>query len=187
MSVTFSAEDNSPADTTQWELYCDASGTDIRLGDVWTGYRNAAAEADAHGLLCGACEGYGAQLREVHADGAPVPLNVNNRNAHDLLAALGYLGEPLDDAAGLLGGPVYDLCGADDARAFRDRVELALGVTRPADAGLPALTYRGGTPAAPGATVYDCGREPGYLTGRLEQLRELASRCVAAGVRVTWA
>jgi hypothetical protein len=184
MSVTFSPE-LSAVDTAQFELICDNGE---QIGDIWTGTANAHREADAHALVCTylLCQQYGAEVRELHADGDPVPVNVHNRNAQDLLAALGYLREPLEDGVGVLGGPVYDMSGDDNARAFLDRVELALGVNRPVDAGLPEITYRAGTADRPGTTVVDFGRAPGHLTMRLEELRELASRCLAKNLRVTW-
>jgi hypothetical protein len=171
MSVTFEAA--STADMTDERVFrLTCSGDEQPIGE-FVGYGNAYLEAQAHGLICAdtLCAGYGADLEEIHADGAPVPVNVNNRNAMDLLAVLGY---PV-----ALDPEERDLAGVDDAAAFLARVEVALALA-PADPGLPTIAYRDG------ATVTDCGRRPGYLQERLAGLRDLALACQAAGARVAW-
>lgn len=172
MSVTFSPEITGAADTRTFRLTC--SKGDV-LGD-WTGYSNAYAEAQAHGLLCDGtlCQGYGADLDEV---GAEPSVNVCNRNAADLLTVLGY---PVD-----LEAP--ELCGDADAADFAARVTLAAAMEP--DGTLTEIVVTGveflpGVVAA--GTYVSAGREASYLTDRLAELQALAAWCVENGRRVVW-
>ncbi len=173
MSVTFAAETTSAADARQFELTCSTGAV---LG-TWTGYANAYAEAQAHGLLCtdDLCQGYGADVDEVHADGEPVPVNVNNRNAITILTALGYPVE-LEDP---------ELLGEADAADFLARVDLADALA-PVSPAIEEVAYQDGNTGRPGAQVVECGRREGYLQDVLPALRALAVACQAAGLRVTW-
>lgn len=175
MSVTFSAESVTTADTRTFELRCEGGGT---IGGLWTGYRNALTEAHAHGLVCPSCVLYGAYIDEVPSPGNPATVNVSNANAAALLTALGMR---------LPGEEYPDLCGTEDARVFLDRVEVALsGAVGLDDSGTTPVTYQAGDLEHPGALVIECGRSPGYLTRRLGELRELAHACLTEGLRVTW-
>jgi len=168
MSITFAAMDTNDVDTRVFAVTCEVDGN---LGE-FVGYANAYVEAQAHDLICTSdlCRGYGADVDEVFADGDPVPVNVANRNAIDLLSALGY---PVD-----LDDP--DMFGDEDAAAFLGRVEVALALA-PADNGLVEVTWSTG-----GAVNIDCARRPGYLQGRLSDLRDLALACQRSGQRVMW-
>lgn len=76
----------------------------------------------------------------------------------------------------VLGLPVDDMAGEEDAEAFLGRVLLALAVA-PASAELP--TFQEGN-------VVFGGRRAGYVQERLAQLRGLAETARALGLRVTW-
>lgn len=170
MSVTFAAEVTTTADTRVFAVKCDDGQT---IGE-YVGYTLAYGEAQAHSLVCGndMCQGYGADLFEIFADGQPVPVNAANRNAQDILAVLGYTVIVDGDA---------ELFGDSDADAFLGRVELALGLT-PADEGLTEIVYQ----EDGGATFVDCARHAGYLQEKLADLRALALACKATHARIVW-
>ncbi|TQK49869.1 hypothetical protein FBY35_0145 [Streptomyces sp. SLBN-118] len=88
------------------------------------------------------------------------PVDMANSNAARVLDTLGYA-EPYGD---------------EDARLFLGRVLLALALN-PEDAGRPAVVD---------GRFTDCGRAPGYVQSRLNELRELAQYAHARGLRVTW-
>lgn len=163
MSVTFTA----PVDqvTLVYRLTCD----DRTVLGEYAGYQNAYLEAQVHALVCtqDLCQGYGAEVDQVIPEGDPVPLNVSNRNAMDILAALGFQVLTED-------GP--NLEGEEDAGTFLARVDIALALA-PVDPGLVEVVVGNAT---------DCGREPGYLQDRLLALRELALACQRAGLPVIW-
>jgi hypothetical protein len=172
MSITFAAEITGTDDARVFEVRCD----DGSMIGEFVGYANAYGEAQAHALVCtlSLCQGYGADMDEVFADDAPVPVNVHNANAVVLLDALGYApaehdaSDPFD---------VPDLAGDAGAADFLGRVELALGLA-PVDAGRPATQD---------ARWLTGARRPGYLQDRLAELRNLALACQRSGARVTWA
>jgi hypothetical protein len=94
-------------------------------------------------------------------------INVSNANAMVILEALGY---------GIL--TEYDeLFGAASAEEFRGRVLTALAVA-PEDEGVPFHQVAD--------NVFECGRRPGYLQGRLAELHELADWCIQHDRPVQW-
>lgn len=173
MSVTFAAEITSAADTRQFDVVCE----DGQIIGRYTGYSLAYGESQAHSLVCtnDLCQGYGADVDEVHDADNPQVVNMNNRNAMDVLRAVGLL--PNAD----------DLCGAMDARQFVDLIgtALAVGVR---DAALPTIdaTGIGFLGAEFAGRSIDFGREAGYITGKLRALLTLGEECLRLGVRVTW-
>ena len=172
MSVTFAAE-MPAADTRQFDVTCE----DGQLIGRYTGYSLAYSEAQAHSLVCtnGLCQGYGADVEDVHDADTPQGVNMNSRNAMDVLRAIGLLSD------------VDDLCGAMEARQFIDLIgtALAVGVR---DAALPTIdaTGIGFMGAEFAGRSIDFGREAGYITGRLRELLALGEECLRLGVRVTW-
>lgn len=168
MSVTFAPEITSTVDDRTFEIVCE----DATVICERTGYSNAYAEAQAHSLICDIdlCDEYGAEVREVFADGQPVPVNVANRNAMDVLAVLGY---PID-----LEEP--DLYGEATADDFLARVTLAAAMEP--EGGLTEVAFKG----AGGATWIDCARRDGYLVEVLAELRTLAEACRRQGARIVW-
>lgn len=173
MSVTFAAAITADADTRVFAVTCSDGG---KIGE-FVGYGLAYAEAQAHGLLCAddLCQDYGADVDQIHSDLDPEGVNMNNRNAMDVLRALGLLPD------------ADDLCGAMEARKFVDLVgaALAVGVHDPA---LPTIDATGigfmGADFA-GRSV-DFGREGGYITEKLRALLTLGEACVRLGAEVTW-
>ncbi len=95
-------------------------------------------------------------------------VNVSERNAVLLLQALGYR-EPFECSP---------LAGAATVEEFRGRVLTALALAR-ADDGAP---WRETSPR-----FTDCGRRPGYLQDRLEELHELADWCIQHHREIQWA
>ncbi|MFI5496616.1 hypothetical protein [Actinoplanes sp. NPDC051859] len=184
MSVTFAAELPDGTDNRTFLIVCDS--TTAPLAHI-VGYAEAEVEAQAHGLLCNRCADYGAEIREEFAEGDPVPVNVANANAVELLQLLGFDLDLQDAAVSPLGDPLPEMVGAIAARLFLDRVDVALsGALDVNDCGTTPLTYRLGDTDRTGAIVHDFGRRPGYLTDRLRQLRDLALACEARGLRVVW-
>lgn len=96
-------------------------------------------------------------------------LNVNNRNAIDVLRALG------------LEANYDDLSGQIDATDLLGRLLVALAV-QPVDQGIDTRAS-----STSGATIIECGRPDGYLHSRFEELTVIARRAAAIGRTVTWA
>lgn len=162
MSVTFSVE--SPI--IGWVSAC-ACGQ-VRTTTMYETYDavRAAIDAGAENPQCRSCDGYGdgpyASAISLF-DEAP-EVNVSNANAGTLLRALGLYEQ---------GG---DLTGALSGEEFASKVIQARVLT-PQDAGVPAMAY---------GAVQDCGRRPGYIQERLDQLQEIANFAWDKGVAVTW-
>lgn len=114
MSVTFSPEFASATDDRTFALICEASGGEETVFET-VGYSDAYFEAQAHGLTCETCAGYGAEVREINAEPS---MNLANRNAMDVLALLGYVVD-LEDP---------DLCGTAEPADFLARITLARGM-----------------------------------------------------------
>lgn len=173
MSVTFSAEITA-VDVRVFRVTCE-DGT--ILGE-FTGRANAQSEANTHGLVCSdsLCRGYGADVDEIETGATPLTVNVSNRNALDILRAFGRC-PAIGDAP----------CGEIDAAELITLIDAALTVGV-ADNAL--VTIDGGSSGLGvldgGMRVVDCGREAGYVSGRLTELRALAIKCLAIGARVYW-
>lgn len=195
MSITFTAEirENDTLGYNVAHYLANAEG-DVFLSGPYQDYGTACQVAREHDALSddgdcrdGCC---GASVDDIpvpEMEGAP-EVNASNDNAVTVLQSLGFItGESREkDWDDMWNGP--SSCEAGD---FLGRVLLALAVS-PADAGVPAheasaRDMRGvGALFPEGMRVINCGREPGYLQMRLEQLRELAEFCQARGRLVTW-
>lgn len=162
MSVTFSVE--SPI--IGWVSAC-ACGL-VRTTTMYETYDavRAAIDAGAENPQCWSCDGYGdgpyASAISLF-DEAP-EVNVSNANAGTLLRALGLYEQ---------GG---DLTGALPGEEFASKVIQARVLT-PQDAGVPATQY---------GLVTDCGRRPGYVQDRLDELQEIANFAWDKGLAVVW-
>jgi hypothetical protein len=92
---------------------------------------------------------------------------MNNTNAQMVLSRLGYsTGEDLAGEAipdDLLGRAMLGNVGQDDSGI------ATVDVTEPGH-----------------AQIIECGVEPGYFTGRMAQLAELATEAKARGLMVVW-
>jgi hypothetical protein len=93
-------------------------------------------------------------------------LQVSNGNGLYILQTLGF---EQPEYTGVL--------SADD---FKGRVLLAEALS-PVDEGLPSYQL-----ATNGATIYNCGRAPGYLQDKLIQLLKIAEFAKANNSDVTW-
>lgn len=180
MSITFTAEYRD-GDITGWNIthYLCESG-DVVVSGPYRDYGVARAARDMHDESCRDEACCGAGLEDVPSRemaGAP-EVNMANDNAMLVMQALGLLtGEsPEQDWDDMWGGasecPAEDLLG---------RALMALAVS-PSDEGAPA--YDDSRPAGP--RWINCGRRPGYLQEKLEDLRGLAEFCRARGRLVTW-
>ena len=101
-----------------------------------------------------------------------VEVSVSNTNAALILEALGLLPDDVsfDDVC----------CGSMDAGDLLGRALMALALA-PEDEGMPAYEMVGS-----GAPMIQCGRHPGYLQDRLNQIQELARWCLRHRRDVEW-
>ena len=171
MSITFFAE--MPAvDVRLFRVSCEQGGP---IGDFPND--EAYGQAELHKLVCtdSLCRDYGADVDEIETAATPLPVNMATRNAVDVLRTLG-----LAPAIG------EEPCGEMDAHAFLILITFAIeiGVT---DSGLVDIDMAGGGAFEGGYRNIDCGRVPGYLTGHLTELADLARKCITSGARVVWA
>lgn len=162
MSVTFSVE--SPV--IGWVSAC-ACGT-VRTSTMYDTYTavRAAIDSEVENPHCGDCAEYGDgpyASAVTLFDEAP-EVNVANMNAGTLLRTLGLFEE---------GG---DLSGALSGAEFATKVTQAR-VLEPQDVGVPAVTH---------GAVVECGRRPGYIQDRLDELQEIGNFAWDKGVAVTW-
>lgn len=97
-------------------------------------------------------------------------LNLNNRNAHDVLALLGLLDEDEE----------WDLSGYVSGEDFLGRVLIAL-------AGLDLTTDdANGLPRVTEGNFTEWGRQPHYLRDRLNELREMADVSMKGNQLISW-
>jgi hypothetical protein len=173
VSVTFSTAIDPDAPVV-WFIECmDGLRRDLRETDD---YAAMADLLEVHGMTClnQDCREYGASLAVIHSG---PEVNVSNRNAADILEALGL---PFEDGSGSL-----------PADQFLGRVLTALAVA-PQDPGVPMheLVPGESTIFGPvsefGARFIDCGRREGYLQERLLQLEEVATHSMLEGREVSW-
>lgn len=165
MSVTFTAELREN-DIAGYGLTC----SELQYGQQQEPTAEYASYPEAHEALaqrtslCGSpCEAERCLPRVALIERDPAPVvNMANANAARVLETLGY--------------PDEELGGDEEAEVFFGAVLLASGLT-PYDEGIPAHQE---------GNVIDCGRRPGYLQDRLDELRELASWCYQRGRRVQW-
>lgn len=104
-------------------------------------------------------------------------VNVSQGNAMALLELLGFGAELNDD----------ELCGETGPDDFAGRILVArglLGLTSDAE-GIPATTDGG--PGTGRARWVECGRRPGYLAGRLDDLETVVADAAAHNGEVVWA
>lgn len=87
------------------------------------------------------------------------------------------------DLVGITGDDAY--CGSMSGEDLLGRVLVALALT-PEDEGTD--TYEAGPDEGhfQGGTHIFCGRRPGYLQDRLEQLHDIATFAAAEGATVRW-
>lgn len=162
MSVTFSVE--SPI--IGWVSTC-ACGA-VRTTTMYETYDavRVAIDAKIEHPQCQDCEEYG---DGPYADAVTLfdeapEVNMSNTNAGTLLRTLGLYEED------------GDLTGALPGAEFAAKVTEAR-VLAPQDAGVPAMAY---------GAIQDCGRRPGYIQDRLNQLQEIANFAWDKGVAVVW-
>jgi hypothetical protein len=96
-------------------------------------------------------------------------LNVNKRNAADLLSVLGYA-EAGD----------VEFCGEAPSDEFLGRVLLALGLLD------IATDDAHGLPEVEEGRFIECGRAPEYLHDRLAELQSIAEHAKAHDLLVDW-
>ncbi|QBI56821.1 hypothetical protein [Streptomonospora litoralis] len=121
---------------------------------------------------------------EDHDEDGP-DLAVSNANAATLLRLLGLRPEQhadAPDAVGPLGIVLHDeLAGIAPAEDILGRVLTATALLD------VATDDANGRPMVRDGNVIDCGRRPGYLAERLQQLAEVAAWARDHGAAVVWA
>ncbi|MBM0201816.1 hypothetical protein JNW90_00935 [Micromonospora sp. STR1s_5] len=170
MTITFTAE-YLDGDIRAYTGTCLADPTRFTVNRPTYTAANVETRAHAYGCADEDCRYFGGRVDADETTTWPT-VTVANANATTLLAALGYAVNEDDEW--------QDLSGAAAADEFLGRVLVALAVA-PADAGVPEHT------ALTNPRWIECGRRPGYLQDRLEQLRVLAETCQDAARRLTWA
>lgn len=149
----YSWADDCDVNETILATFTDEAEYQAYKGDVtnrdllWTGY-------DWH-----------VEAESVTADCPSV--NCSNRNAHDVLAALG-----LD---------TYEMCGSEPGATFRARVLVTMAEYNGGD-GLNPFTERENG----GATWHFAGRAEGYIGEKLAGLLLVAESAEALGLNVVW-
>lgn len=172
MSVTFSPDLSAVPYT--FGVSCYASEDRAVVGAVAT-YEEALTVRSVHMAECESCAYYGCFTTTTPVGHGDAPeVNVSNRNALDLLRALGV---PVDPETG------EGMVGRLSAEEMGARAILAQAAD---DEALPTISYRAGSPDRLGATMVDCGREAGYLAHRLGQIAEVVEYARTWGVGVTW-
>ena len=155
MSVTFNTTVSGSLLSVTLNYWCDLEST-VHGPDL------AAAQgiADVHHAICALCSSYQGVLvaPKYEQDG----INMANGNAADVLILLGY--------------PVDEMYGSDDADSFLGRVLVALGL-EPYDEGRPTLTD---------GNFIQSGTHPGYRQHRLNQLHDLALWAKSHQSDVNW-
>lgn len=167
MSITFRVD--SPVIGSVIECACGEYRSGLYTDDV------AAQEAVNEGATdarCGddLCNQRQPLILSEHAVDREPPINLSADNGARVLDALGL---------------PSDTWGSADGTDFEGRVLLALALL-PADAGIPANTFRAGTLPGPEMDLADGGRRENYLQDRLRQLLRMATTARENGLSVTW-
>lgn len=169
MSVTFSIAPSVLIED-KWVLECDCGYK--KSEQQYASHEEAVASLETvEKLLCGDdyCAASGMHVTFAPQEGDDLSINLSNMNARVVMESLGYS----NDEQIAFG----DATGED----FLGRILTALALA-PEDEGMPSYADE----KEGQATMIYCGRRPGYLQERLEQLRALAEFSVATGRQIQW-
>lgn len=138
---------------------------------LYYGYKGAQSALENNPPLCGDedCAVYGGWTTAVEMDEDAPTVNMSNINAREVLLALGYISE--------------DLTGSKSGSDLLDDTNRALALAD-FDEGRESQVMSRNSEGQPNMVL--CGRRPGYVQSRLDDIRAVAQFAADRGYEVSW-